>query len=182
MRLIKKTDAVYSTSSIIPTIKPEDMDFLYNKAKCEGVARIRINIHHQDDDLLHEMFIAIRSDSYIRPHKHLNKTESFHIVQGDVDVVIFEDDGTILDMIELSSNGKKAFYYRLPQSIFHTLMVKSNIVIIHEITNGPFVQNDAIWSDFAPTNSDLNAIVLWEESLAKRTQDWRIKQKNDLHH
>ena len=34
-------------------------------------------MHYSDDqDKLHEMFIALSKSTYIRPHKHYNKSES----------------------------------------------------------------------------------------------------------
>ena len=43
--------------------------------------RSRICAHRDSSDSLHEMLIVLSRASYIRPHKHFGKSESFHIVQ-----------------------------------------------------------------------------------------------------
>lgn len=36
------------------------------------------------------MLIVMAKGSYIRPHKHKNKSESFHIIEGLLDVIVFD--------------------------------------------------------------------------------------------
>ena len=67
------------------------------------------------------------------------------MVDGLVDVVVFNDDGGVADVVELGID--KNFYYRLDLPRYHTLLVHSPVLVIHEITNGPF---DLKMSDFAP--------------------------------
>ena len=64
-------------------------------------SRIRLCAHPDVNDTLHEMLIVHEKGTYVRPHKHLNKTESVHIIEGSVDVVIFDDDGNITDVIQM---------------------------------------------------------------------------------
>ena len=61
-------------------------------------------MHRDLNDLLHEMIIVIDKNSYIRPHKHLWKSESFHLIYGEADIVIFNDYGEIVNIIELALN------------------------------------------------------------------------------
>ena len=121
------------------------IDFVKQSANKNERGRARICAHRGPTDTLHEMLIAIRSGSYIRPHRHHQKIESFHLVDGLVDVVIFNDDGDVADVVELGID--KNFYYRLDLPRYHTLLVNSPVLVIHEITNGPF---DLKMSDFAP--------------------------------
>ncbi len=77
--------------------------------------------------------------SYIRPHKHPGKSEAFHIVEGEVDIVVFKDDGEIDQVVPLGRpGGGRSFYYRMSKPFFHTLIIRSDLLIVHEITNGPF--------------------------------------------
>ena len=91
------------------------------------------------------MLIGIRADSYIRPHKHEKKVESFHLVEGTADIVILNDVGDVTDVIELSP--ERSFFYRLAQPRYHTLLINSPVLVIHEVTNGPFQDSDTIWYD-----------------------------------
>ena len=170
MNLIKKSSEVYLVPNQIATIGSNEIEFLRREVAENLKGRVRINIHPENTDLLHEMFIAIRADSYIRPHKHPNKSEAFHIVYGEVDIVIFEDDGDIKTVIPLAAcGGDKAFYYRMSQPFFHTLIIRSDLLIVHEITNGPFVKDGAVFCNFAPHEDDgLSVITAWQNQLNDR--------------
>ncbi len=121
------------------------VEWIKGKALHNRRGRARICAHPNNLDPLHEMLIAIRSDSYIQPHRHLNKTESFHLIEGEGDVVIFDDMGAIADVVQLRKD--RHFYYRLNTSQYHTLLIRTPLLVIHEVTNGPF---DPLSSDFAP--------------------------------
>lgn len=110
MNLIKKTSEVYLAPGPIAAIGSREINFLRQEVAINQKGRLRINFHHENSDPLHEMIIAIRPDSYIRPHKHPDKSEAFHVIYGVVDVVIFEDDGTIREVVSLAAKDEiKAF-------------------------------------------------------------------------
>ncbi len=105
------------------------------------------------DALLHEIIIVLCEASYIPPHKELTKSESFHMIEGALDVLIYNDDGSLREMISLAAPGSdRPFYYRLPDSLFHTLLTVSDVVVFHEITNGPFHPGGAQFADWAQGN------------------------------
>jgi cupin fold WbuC family metalloprotein len=172
VNLIKKTTEVFVAPGPIASLGHDDISYLRNELVGNPKGRVRINFHPDNADTLHEMFIAIRPDSYIRPHKHPHKSESFHIVYGDVDIVIFEDDGSIQQVVQLGAGSKsKAFYYRMSKPFFHTLMIQSDLLVVHEITNGPFIKDGTTFADFAPAeDSGLRAIGAWQKQLSDRVR------------
>jgi cupin fold WbuC family metalloprotein len=172
LNLIKKSSEVYMAPGPVASIGCEAIEFLRREVAASARGRVRINLHQSSADSLHEMFIAIRSDSYIRPHKHPNKSEAFHIVYGEVDIVIFEDFGNIRQIVSLAAgSGKKAFYYRMSEPFFHTLLIRSDMLVVHEITNGPFVKDGTVFGTFAPNeDDDLSAIRAWQDGLADRVR------------
>jgi cupin fold WbuC family metalloprotein len=170
VNLIKKSLDVYSAPGPIASIGQKEIEYLRSELKGNVKGRVRINLHPDNTDTLHEMFIAIRPDSYIRPHKHPNKSEAFHIVYGEVDIVIFKDCGSIQQIVPLAAgSSSKAFYYRMSKPFFHTLMVKSDLLVVHEITNGPFESHGTDFATFAPSeDASLNNIVAWQKQLSDR--------------
>ncbi|HEB85974.1 MAG TPA: cupin fold metalloprotein, WbuC family [Gammaproteobacteria bacterium] len=156
----------------IAAIGCDEIEFLRREVYRNEKGRVRINLHSENADPLHEMFIAMRPDSYIRPHKHLNKSEAFHIIYGEADIIIFEDDGRIREVVHLASGSSiKAFYYRMSKSFFHTLVIRSDVLVVHEITNGPFINDATIFGDFAPdASSGFNVISAWQNELADRVR------------
>jgi cupin fold WbuC family metalloprotein len=117
--------------------------------------RARFCAHTQRNDLLHEMLICLARDTYVRPHRHPGKSESFHIIRGELDVVLFHDDGAIREIIRMGpySSGL-AFFYRLSEPCYHTVVVKSEQVLFHETTNGPFDPAETDYAPWAPPEGD----------------------------
>ena len=156
MKLRRISDEVFVAPGPIVRLGSEDIDFLKRQAASNPRGRARICAHGDNEDAIHEMVIAISSSSYIRPHRHIGKSESFHIVDGCVDVVMFDDDGGITDVIELGDrNSGRNFFYRLSESRFHTLVSRTDVLVIHEVTNGPFDRDRTIFAPFAPAEDQI---------------------------
>src|SRR4030042_3603215 len=121
----------------------QDIEFFKVKSKNNQRKRIRLCAHRGIEDKVHEMLIVHTKDTYVRPHKHLNKSESFHIIEGSADVVVFDDDGNITEVIQMGdySSGRK-FYYRISDPYYHTLNITSQFLLFHETTKGPFRRAD----------------------------------------
>ena len=133
----------------------EDIEALKQRAASVPLKRSRVCAHGDAADPLHEMLIVLDQATYVRPHKHLDKSESFHVVEGAADIVFFDDDGAVTDVVELGEYGSgRAFYYRLNIPAFHTVLVRSSILAVHETTNGPFRKDDAVYAAWAPDDSD----------------------------
>jgi cupin fold WbuC family metalloprotein len=113
--------------------------------------RARLCAHPTPTDALHEMLICLARGTYVRPHRHAGKSESFHIIEGELDVVLFDDAGNIRDVIELGPyQSGRVFFYRLMEPCFHTVLVKTPYAFFHETTNGPFDPADTEFAEWAP--------------------------------
>jgi cupin fold WbuC family metalloprotein len=167
--ITQKSPGVFVAEGPISTIGPWDIAMLREAAEKTPKKRARINAHPDSDDPLHEMIIAIGQESYIRPHKHPGKSESFHILEGAVDIVIFDDGGDITRLVPLSApGGESAFFYRMKRPFFHTLIIKSEVLVVHEITNGPFRAEGTVFADFAPAEDDAPASRAYRAALERR--------------
>ena len=133
----------------VVTISRSDINSLKDRAKTSKLKRSRICVHTNSDNLVHEMIIAMAKETRITPHKHIDKEESFHILEGELTIVLFDENGLITERIDLGEyqSGQK-FFYRLPKNLFHTVIVHSDIAVIHEVTNGPFVEGEAEFANF----------------------------------
>ncbi len=159
IELERINDEIFVAKKSIVSLGDEEASFLKAQALRSPRCRARICAHKSNGDLLHEMLIAISSKSYIHPHKHIAKSESFHIVEGSVDVIIFDDDGNITNIIKLGAPGSgRSYFYRLSKARFHTMIINSNILVVHEVTNGPFDKEQTILAPFAPPEGDKSAV------------------------
>jgi cupin fold WbuC family metalloprotein len=169
MALIQKSPEVFLTNGPIATIGPSDIETLRRAVSLTPKRRARINAHPDSGDELHEMIIAIEPGSYIRPHKHPGKSEAFHIIEGAVDIVVFDEVGDIDRIVSLAAKGGETpFYYRMSKPHYHTLIIRSDLLVVHEITNGPFRPEGTIFADFAPEEDDIAAANSFQVALVDR--------------
>lgn len=160
-------EVVYADDQIVK-ISDRDVAALKQKAKINERHRMRICTHRDVSDNIHEMIIVHYRDVYVKPHKHLNKIESFHILEGLVDVILFDDDGGVSDIIPMGDYASgKIFYYRISDPIYHTLVIRSEVLVFHEITNGPFKKSDTQFAPWAPQETDSLGVKKFMEDLSK---------------
>ena len=148
---------VYHSTDSQVCLNKIDIENLKGLAVPNARERVRLCSHHTAEELVHEMFIIHRKNTYVRPHKHLNKIESMMVLQGEVDYVTFDDQGCITGKISMGEfSSGKIFYNRLDIQSYHMLIMKSDFVVFHEVTNGPFNINKTIYPDWAPIFFDKN--------------------------
>ncbi len=51
----------------------------------------------------------------------------------------------------------KLCYYRMPDEVFHTILITSEWLVFHETTAGPFDPSRTSFPDWAPDGSDAGA-------------------------
>jgi cupin fold WbuC family metalloprotein len=161
------SDEVFVAKEPIVILGDEELIFIRQQALSSPRQRARICAHRRSEDLLHEMFIALSKQTYIQPHRHRQKSESFHIVEGEVDVVLFEDDGAIHEIVCLGPVGTgRACFYRLDSLRYHTLVIRSELLVMHEVTNGPFDRRLTEYAPFAPGEEDPELVIDYGVRLA----------------
>jgi cupin fold WbuC family metalloprotein len=170
MHIIKFNDEVLYTSDPIVQVGRDDILELKQAALNNPRRRIRLCGHRDTGARLHEMLIVHTRDTYVRPHKHLNKSESFHVVEGLADIIVFDDTGNVSTVVPMGdyASGRK-FFYRLSDPCFHTLLITSEFFVFHETTGGPFVRTDSIFAPWAPEDADHAAA----ERFMRATMDKR---------
>ena len=159
---------VLVTDESLVQISSPDIESLKTDAGRNERKRIRLCAHQDINDRLHEMLIVHTKEAYVRPHKHFNKSESVHIIEGLVEVVLFDEIGNIREVIRMGdyASGHR-FYYRMSVPIYHTLLIRSEMLVFHETTNGPFIPADTIFAPWAPDEGDIVARQAYIERLEK---------------
>ncbi len=136
-------------------VKASDLREIVVRAARSPRKRARLCAHPDAADALHEMLICLARGTYVRPHRHRGKSESFHIIEGELDVVLFHDDGTVREFIRMGPyHTGGVFFYRLAEPCFHTVLVNTPHALFHETTNGPFDPADTEFGPWAPADGD----------------------------
>lgn len=155
MNVRPESEEVLYAADAVVAVAADDIERLKEAAAANPRRRIRLCAHRGVEDPVHEMLIVHRRETYVRPHKHLRKTESFHVVEGEGTIVLFDDAGRESGRIPLGDRGTgRAFYYRLAEPVFHTLIVGSDVMVFHEVAPGPFRREDTVFPAWAPTDDD----------------------------
>lgn len=169
MHLIEQNEEVFYTLDGLVNVSVKDVAFLKERAEANHRKRARLCAHPNEQDQLHEMLIVHSKGSYVPPHKHLSKVESFHIIEGKLRLISFDDDGEI---IEVTTMGDLAsgltFYFRQSQHSFHTIIPLSKFVVFHETTNGPFRRDDMILPTWAPDECQVELQKIYSRNLNSR--------------
>lgn len=166
IELNRINNEIFVVKESIVSLGGDEISLLKSLAMESPRRRARICAHRSNEDTLHEMLIAISAISYIHPHKHIAKSESFHIIEGEVDVILFDENGAITKIVKLGMQGSGMnFFYRLSEARFHTLVIHSEILVMHEVTNGPFNKLHTILAPFAPPEEDKNAVRNYRDKL-----------------
>lgn len=111
--------------------------------------RVILPFHKSHAENVHRMFNALQPGTYVRPHRHLAppKSEVFLVLQGALDFVLFQEDGSIQQVQRLAA-GSDTFGIDLAPGLFHAFVVRSVDTLIYEVKPGPYSALDD--KDFAP--------------------------------
>jgi cupin fold WbuC family metalloprotein len=126
---------------------------LKEAAAASPLRRARLCLHRADGDAVQEMIIALCRDVLFRPHRHEAKSESFHVIEGELDVVVFGARGAPERVIRMGPPGSgRVVCYRLSASAWHAILPRSEFVVFHEATAGPYLPGEpAQFAPWAPT-------------------------------
>nr|BAF47164.1 hypothetical protein [Zehria sp. KO68DGA] len=151
-------EVLYTDDPIIK-VSQKDIEYLKQRSQKNPRKRIRLCAHPDVNDQLHEMLIIHTRETYVRPHKHINKSESFHIIEGECDVILFNEEGEMTEVISMGTfQSGKRFYYRLSNPYYHTLLIKSDFLVFHETTKGPFNRNETVFAAWSPSEEDTKEV------------------------
>lgn len=158
---------VFYNKDDVASVGEDWIQFLKRRAQQSPMRRSRLCLHRSPADVVQEMIIVMCKDVLFRPHRHRAKTESFHMIEGLLDVVLFSDDGLPEQSIRMAPLGAGiTFCYRLCVPQFHAVLPLSDFVIMHETTTGPWVQDGAEFAPWAPVETNALRAFL-EDSAAK---------------
>ncbi|NDB85209.1 MAG: cupin fold metalloprotein, WbuC family [Alphaproteobacteria bacterium] len=148
-----------------------DMEYLKSRALMAPRKRYRICLHSNHSNLTQEMLICLVGFNYFHPHRHPgNRSESYHLIEGELDVYLFNEYGGVIQKIELSApksdvKCNKPFIYRVSGSVYHFTVPRSKLTIYHEVLSGPWDMNSIEYASFAPGENDRDGVRTFTEKV-----------------
>lgn len=136
-------------------------DNLLNNVSREAKENIRkrkhFNFHLTYQDPVQRLVNAFEPDSYFRPHNHSDTgiIEILILLKGSFVVVIFNDEGEIIDYALLSKNSG-CYAVELMPNDWHSTIALEPYTVMYEVKQGPFDETRA--KVFAPWSAEEQSI------------------------
>lgn len=166
--LIRQAPGLFTVRQPVSAQGKPGIEFLRAAVMVSPGDQAQINLHTGDDDPLQEMLVAFRRTSYIRPQKPSGKGEVIHIIEGQADVVVFNDDGAVTEVISLDASGAAGgLTCRMPASAYHMLLVHSDVLIVHKVATAPSIAGESVPAGFSPDAADREGGAAFLEAVRR---------------
>jgi len=162
--------AIFSTEDIVE-VDQKEIEHLKGQANDSLDRRFRLCLHRTASDILHQSVIVFCQDAYIRPHRHpIGKAESYQIIEGEMTVYFFDDNGNVVRTIEMGERQSgKTFFYRLGTNTWHMPVPRSEFVVFHETSLGPYnKESDVEFASWSPEDNDSAAITIFRQQVTEK--------------
>lgn len=128
--------------------------------------RNNFNLHDALDDPIQRFVNVFQPSSYVRPHRHDPAAfELFALLEGRLAVVLFEDDGTLLETAILEAVGARVA--EIPSGTWHTAFALVHDTTVFEVKPGPYrPPGDKDFAPWAPADGTAEArqmLAAWRD-------------------
>lgn len=151
------------TRNKIQLIDDDLMDRMLEQVQGKPRRRTNFNFHADMSDNPHRFLNVMLRGTYVAPHKHENppKAESFLVLRGSLGILIFDEQGTVLET-HLLGEGSSKTGIDISPGVWHSLVVLSESVVCFEVKPGPYrVDEDKQFAPWAPEENQEG----WENYL-----------------
>jgi len=133
--------------------------------------RMNHNFHSGPADNPHRFLNVLLRGTYIRPHRHSAppKAESFLVLEGAADVILFDDGGSITARYRLGAESPEGRLWGvdLLAGVWHTILPRTARAVCFEVKPGPWEPaSDKEFAEWAPPEDDPAAAAYAERLLA----------------
>lgn len=132
------------------------LDEVTEQARKSPRLRMNHNFHESMEAPIHRMLNALEPGTYLIPHRHPDKEETYLVLRGSLIAILFDEEGEVINKVTL--NPKMGNYgIEIPAGTWHGIVVLEPGTVIYEIKQGPFSpltpENLASWAP-APTDRE----------------------------
>jgi len=141
------------------------IDALVQRAAASPRRRLNLNLHPQLADPIQRFLNAGEPGTYVRPHRHqAARWEMFAALRGQMDVLLFADDGALAQRITLAPG---CGVIEIAGGSWHSFVIMAPATVALEIKPGPYIaETDKEFAVWAPREGEPGAerIVRWFET------------------
>ena len=111
------------------------------QAKTSLRLRKNYNFHQSLDEKCHRFLNAVEPGTVVEIHRHPTKDETFVLLRGRVIVYTYNDNGSVIDSVELCPDEGK-FGVNIPKGVWHNLESLESGSVFFECKEGPYAPHD----------------------------------------
>lgn len=117
------------------------LDDVSRQAQKSVRLRMNFNFHQSLDEKCHRFLNAVEPGTEVPIHRHPTKDETFVLLRGRVIVRTYNDDGSVIESVELCPDEGK-YGVNIPKGVWHNLECLESDSVFFECKEGPFVPHE----------------------------------------
>lgn len=117
------------------------LDSVTEQAKASPRLRKNFNFHLSIDEKCHRFLNAVEPGTIVGIHRHPAKDETFVLLRGRVRVNTFNNDGKVIESVELSPDEGR-YGINIPKGVWHNLESLEMNSVFFECKEGPYSPED----------------------------------------
>ena len=118
-------------------INKDLLDSVTEKAKQSDRLRMNYNLHESLDSTVQRLFNALEPGTVIPIQRHQDTAESMILIRGRMRVNIHNDEGSIIETVELN-HSLGNYGYHVPKGVWHSVEVLESGTVMFEVKEGPY--------------------------------------------
>jgi cupin fold WbuC family metalloprotein len=121
-------------------------------SRTNGRGRVMVPVQRGEGAPVQRLLNVMQPGSYVQPHLHPRPqaSELVLVLQGAIRFVHFDEDGGILDAIDLTAGGEP-YLVDIEPGVWHTMVALEPDSVMLEIKGGPYdPELDKVFADWAP--------------------------------
>jgi len=118
-------------------------------------------MHLTHEDPVQEMLIAMCRGCAVAPNRAVGRSESLQMVEGEMLLILLDESGEVVQRVEMGVPASgKTFLYRFTSTPWHTMIPLTDMVVVHEALQGPFVKSSEAAPEWMPKDpAELSAFL-----------------------
>lgn len=146
-------------------ITEELLDNVTAQAKENDRLRMNYNFHETMDAPVHRMLNALEPGTYLPPHRHSDKEETYLVLRGRLMAFFYDEEGNVTEKICLNPLEGR-YGLEIPPRTWHSIIALESGTVIFEIKKGPYQplspEDMATW---APAPDDVEGVKAFVERM-----------------
>lgn len=162
----EQDDAFFNTRRVLVVDGPM-IEQVKARARTSPRGQFRLCLHQSTQDPVQEMIIAQGHEVFYPPHCHPDTSVSVQLLEGRLAVLIFDDDGSVIERHDLQPQGQGGeFCLWLAKGCWHMNVPCSPMTVFYETLAGPFLREQANrFPAWGPDPGDPQAVREYLRSL-----------------